>query len=323
MPRFEEILLDEAALSPPRLDADPLQLETRGVTQQIHQTLLWAKCTIHKNSVAAKLRQVGRAEDAQVLENCHTQYTYAQCKGCSRVNRFPNRCDRFYCPECQPRLAADRKKAVEWWATEVRQPKHVVLTVQNVNDLNKGHVKQLRRWWTNLRRSKLAANWHGGFYSIEVTNEGKGWHLHIHALIDARWIDSFRLSEHWAKVTSGMGRIVKVKDARGKDYLAEVTKYCVKGPQLAAWTPETITTFIDAFQGVRTFGVFGSLYGARTKFAEWWHQVRNVKPICQCGCSEAWYFSESEWLERDLVPNIEAKPIPPPSRDLTIPLPLD
>lgn len=316
--------LDESPQNPPRFDPSPVKLESRGTTQQQHQALLWAKCTIHKNTIAAKLRMSGRVFEAGNLEKCHSIYTIAVCNGCNRVQKFPNRCDLFYCPECQPRLSQDRKKAVEWWTREVRQPKHVVLTVKNVPNLTKQHVQEVRRWFTKLRRSKFARNWTGGFYSIEVTNEGKGWHVHLHILVDAKWIDAIQLSEAWAKQTNNFGRIVKVKDARGKDYLAEVTKYCVKGAQLAAWNASEISTFIDSFSGVRTFGVFGSLYGARTKFREFWKSVRDSKPTCQCGCCSARYYSESEFLELDLRPTPNTSNLPPPVPDTqTLWLPFD
>jgi hypothetical protein len=310
---IDEYLPSESTEIPPRFDAQPVKLENRGTTSQFPQLTLWSKCTIYKNSVAAKLREAGRTLEAANLEDCHSTFTVAVCSGCGSTNRFPNRCDLFYCPECQPRLSHDRKKAVEFWCREIKQPKHVVLTVKNVPDLTTAHVQEFRLWLTRLRRSKFAANWLGGFYTIEVTNEGSGWHLHAHLLVDAKWIDAMELSTQWARVTRAMGRIVKVKDARSKDYLREVTKYVVKGVMLAAWSKETIVTFIDAFRNVRTFGVFGSLYGIRTKFAEWWRQLRKSTPKCPCGCSEATYFSESQFLEWDLLPNRQERPLPPPT----------
>ena len=307
---------NEGPEHPPRFDA-PVKLEKRGTTSQLHQSLLWSKCTIHKNTIAAKLRSIARISDALTLEDCHTQYTFAVCNGCNHVQKFPNRCDNFFCPECQPRLSQDRKKAVEWWTREIHQPKHVVLTVKNTKDLTKQHVREFRSWFSKLRRTKFARFWQGGFYSIEVTNEGNDWHLHLHALINAHWIDAVELSRLWMKITNGFGRIVKVKDARGQNYLAEVTKYCVKGVQLAAWSPQQIATFIDAFRGIRTFGVFGELYGMRTKFREWWKQVRGARPKCSCGCCDARYFSEAEWLQLDFVPVNESASIPPPKPELT------
>jgi hypothetical protein len=101
------------------------------------------------------------------------------------------------------------------------------------------------------------------------------------------------LSTEWMKVTRGLGRIVKVMDARRVDYLKEVTKYAVKGNQLAAWSGEEIAMFIDAFTGVRTFGVFGSLYGKRTEFREWIAQLQQHKLKCKCGCEEFWY--QTDW----------------------------
>jgi hypothetical protein len=303
-------------------DLPSVQLERRGLTSQtaqvadsaavpLWQVEFWSKQTIHKNAVAAKLREVGDFEHAESLERCHSEWTVAHCGDCGRVKKFPNRCDCFYCAECQPRLAGERKKAVEWWTKLVCQPKHVVLTVQNTAELTKAHVLEFKRWWAKLRRRVFARNWSGGFYSIELTNEGNGWHLHLHALIDTKWIDGGQLAVEWQKVTNGLGRIVCVKDARAKNYLAEVTKYAVKGVDLAKWTGAEIQTFIAAFDGVRTFGVFGSLYGARTKFAEFIATLRDAKPKCECGSCNIQYYSEADWLLREHRPSVPSKPKPP------------
>lgn len=301
----------------------PVQLETGGVTAPISPPLrtsvphasqpeFWSSQTTHKNSVAAKLRTAGRPDLAQDLEDCHSRFTYAVCNDCGRVGKFPNRCDRHYCPECQPRLAHERKEAVQWWVTLIEQPKHVVLTLRNVPDLTRAHVKEAKKWLAALRRRKFCRPWRGGFYSIEVTNEGRGWHLHFHLLVDCRWIDAGQLAVEWNKTTAGGGHIVKVKDARGHDYLREVTKYTVKGSQLAAWTPDQVRTFVEVFDGVRTFGVFGTLYGARTEFAEWLKEIRDKKPRCECGSCDVSYYNEVEFLELDLQPTIPTKPKPPP-----------
>lgn len=302
---------------------ESLRLERRGVTSHPITTRkvqkpplangeLWKKQTIHKNSVSAKLRTIGWHHEADKLELCHTEFTVAQCTGCKDARAFPNRCDQFYCPECQPRLSHDREKAVKWWTQTIAQPKHVVLTVRNIPDFTKGHVREFKKWFTRLRRMKFARNWRGGFYSLEVTNEGKGWHLHLHALVDAHWIDQQQLSDAWNKANGGAGFIVKVKDARGTDYLRELTKYAVKGSELAAWNPETIKTFITAMRGTRTFGVFGSLYGKRTEWKDWLKTIADTQLKCKCGCSEFRFFTEQKWLERDLIPDESLKPRPPP-----------
>lgn len=315
--------IDESDFDHERPDLAPLQLEQRGITEQEtsrndtdsvdqNQFSLWSAATIHKNTVAAKLRQAGLTELAATLEHCHTIPTYALCTNCGRHQRFMNRCDNFICPECAPRRSNDRKRAVQWWSARISQPKHVTLTVKNTVEITKGHVQEFKRWFKNLRRSKFCGNWQGGFYTIEITNEGKGWHLHIHCLVDAVWIDAIGLSSAWIKATNGMGRIVKVKSARCESYLKQVTKYLVKGNQLAAWSPSQLAEFYGAFDGLRTFGVFGSLYGKRTEFAEWFKAMRDQKPACKCGCRDQIIFSEFAWLSRDLTSNPVTEPRPPP-----------
>lgn len=301
----------------------PLKLEVRGITSQKPEATsperktnrtpnFWAQSVIHRNCVAAKLREAGADKIASKLEDCHAHTTIAICTNCSKVRTFANRCDLFYCPQCASRLQKERAEQVAWWAAEVRQPKHVVLTVRNFQNLTPEVVDWFRDCWSKLRRSKFASNWRGGFYRFEITNEGKGWHLHLHALVDALWIDQFRLKEQWRKNTDGAGYIVKVKDARGTDYLHEVTKYVVKGHQLAAWKPQQILEFVTAFTGKRTFGVFGSLYGKRTEFAEWIADLKSAKPACECGSDAHVFYDETEWEihKLDLRPTIRPKPAP-------------
>lgn len=327
--RFAEEGTDQLTWSPdfqpePRLvGSEAIQLERRGVTQasahrfplktHTDKTLeFWGKQTTHKNTVAAKLRQAGEVDAAAKLELCHSYYTFAICRECGVTKKFPNRCDQFYCPECQPHLSNERKKQVEWWIPTVQNPWHVVLTVKNIPDLLPAHVDEFRRWWTNLRNRKFCAGWEGGFYSMEVTNEGKGWHLHLHALVSAHFIDSFELSRQWASVTNGMGRIVHARHATGDTYLNEVAKYVVKGSQLAAWTPDQVLTFIRAFTGKRCFGVFGSLYGMRTEFAEWVAELKQQKPKCDCGSCNIRYLSEADYLLLDCQPTTGQQRAQPP-----------
>jgi hypothetical protein len=186
-----------------------------------------------------------------------------------------------------------------------------VLTVRNTDRISKEHIKALQTGFARLRRQKVFRGVRGGFYRIEVTNEGKGWHLHIHSLVEARWIDAPALAIAWEKATKGAGCIVKVRDCRKDEYLREVTKYLAKPQQVAAWSAEDVTAYVLAFQKARTFGVFGSLYGMRTEFAEMVADLKQSRPRCPCGGCSVSYFSELEWsvLEERLVPN--SKPRPP------------
>ena len=312
-------------------DCTPLKLEPRGTKpqtfthlrtkkQDIWQPELFDKQLHHRQATVSKLRIAGRNDLADPLEACRTYHTVALCNHCGAAKRFPNRCDLFYCAQCQPRLARERAEQIAWWARTVKQPKHVVLTIKNITNLSPGHVDEFRKYFTRLRRSKFARNWLGGFYSLEVTYENQGWHLHLHALINARWIDATELSKKWNSITNGLGYIVHVRDCRGTDYLRQVTKYVVKGNQLAAWKPEQIVTFIEAFQGKRTFAVFGQLYGLRTEFSEFVKGLRERKSKCECGCNSIRYLTEEAYEALEAIGTPQPKPRPPPQVDPQLPL---
>jgi hypothetical protein len=277
------------------LPSGPLQLEHTGLTSHFQQLEFWQLQVLWKEAVALKLYEAGEQALAEPVSFCHTKQGFAQCEGCKAVRTFWNRCDLFYCPMCQPRLAAERKQSVEWWTKQIHQPKHVVLTQRNTGQITFQQVKQAKANLTKLRRSKFAKGWRGGTWSLEITNESRGWHLHFHLLVDANWIDQSQLAIRWGKLVGQSYAVVKVKDCRGAEYLQQIAKYVVKGSDLAKWSAAEVTQFVYALNGQRTFGVFGTLYGKRTQWAEWIKSLRTHGKECACGCTKWKIFTDLEW----------------------------
>jgi len=260
----------------------PLKLETTGLTPQ---TEFWQSAHVHKESIAAKLREGGQPALAQVLDDCCSDAKALVCASCGKFKTFFTHCDNFFCPCCQARLSRARRREVEWWTKAIGQPKHVVLTVRNAGTLDKTYLKWFKACLGKLRRRKFARNWHGGFYSIEVTNEGRGWHVHAHLLIDARFIDNQALAVEWANIVGQDFAIVKVKDVRQKSYLNEVTKYAVKSHDLARWSAADVVAFVVAVKGSRMFGTFGSLFKQRGEWREFIDTQTREPEKCPCGCT--------------------------------------
>ena len=237
-------------------------LEKRGVTPQIDLPGL-AGAIIFNRSIAAKLWECGRSELSGPLEACRTEETICRCLACNHTHAFWNRCDRFYCPICAPRLAFKRRERLQWWTNQVKDPKHLVLTARNAKILSREYVKWFKVQWASLRRSKFARNWIGGLYAFETTNEGRGWHFHMHAIIEADWIDNSTLAIEWARRVNQDFAIVHVKAVGDQSYAHEIMKYCAKGSEVAAWPGHEIAAWIDALTGSRMFGVFGQLFKDR------------------------------------------------------------
>ena len=119
--------------------------------------------------------------------------------------------------------------------------------------------------------------------TVEITNNGKGWHLHSHWLVDADELDPREISVTWGKLVGQEYAIVKVKPVEATDYLSELCKYVAKGSEIASWAPEQIWEFTTAIRGRRFFFTFGSLTKLAAEVRE---EIRFLKPEaagCDCG----------------------------------------
>jgi hypothetical protein len=308
-----------------REDAVPIgeavKLEHRGVTSQSaeqrqgpdRQRVFEFVPTILRDTICRKLADFGRLDLTEGIGDCHSRRTVKQCTGCRKHSVFFNRCETKFCPICAPRLARERRETVEWWTKQLTQPKHVVLTARNTETITKERVLAFKEAFQKLRRRKLTRNWLGGFYSLEVTNEGRGWHLHMHVLVNARFVPADQLAVEWGKLIGQDFAIVKVKDCRDRSYLGEVTKYAVKGTELAGWTGADIAALMDAFEGVRVFGVFGELFKKRAEFREFLEALQGELPRCECGCDKWRILGEDEFNWEEIEREILLGPRPPPS----------
>ena len=283
---------------PHLLDPSPLSLHTPRKPQAkptAKQRGLGFDGQVLKETIIRKLREYGDTASARTLAGCHTQKWIQLCNGCRAQRVFYNRCENFFCPCCAKRLASERRKSVEWWAEKVDQAKHVVLTARNTEEITKAQVLAFKAAFAKLRRRAIAKNWKGGFYALEITNEGKGWHLHLHAFVQARWIDQSKLAVEWANCIGQSFAIVYVKDGRKADYLRELCKYVTDGNEVAKWSGSDIAAYIAAFTGVRTFGCFGDLYKLRSEHRAFLDSIQSTNTACPCGCTSFRYFDENEW----------------------------
>jgi hypothetical protein len=107
------------------------------------------------------------------------------------------------------------------------------------------------------------------------------------------------IATSWAKLLGQDSAIVAAKDVRDRSYLQEVTKYAVKGSEIASWSGETAKEFILAFEGVRQFSCFGSLYKDRALRQTIKEGLTPGKPTCKACMSDNLRYldqHEEQWL---------------------------
>jgi len=231
------------------------------------------------------------------------------CTGCTKTRTAKTRCDLKWCPSCQHALAARTADRYARIMGAIQWPLRVTLTAQNYGYDEPNGIRQLRRAWGKLRRLRwFRAKVVGGVTAFEVTDTGKGYHFHAHALFDCRWLSVTvtppkvgATKEEWRKkakaaatevgqqwsLCCGRPASVQVRRVWTADKgdigpaLAETLKYSVKGSDLVE-CDHAIGPLIDELDATRMITSFGSCFG-RPEFK----RRRSVPAACDCGC-QAW-----------------------------------
>lgn len=199
----------------------------------------------------------------------------------------------------------------------------MTLTMRNVSDLSHDAVRHLRRAFGKLRNRKLwRAHVLAGVASIEVTNIGNGWHPHLHAVLDCRWLAyktpepgrkqtptthpeiyqaaAAELEAAWSRCLGQETSSVKIKRCSAETVTKEVLKYSIKGSDLIE-SPDRIGDIIRALDATRLLTTFGRAHGSAVREiraqAKAEHSLEEeafkalLPPRCYCGCEE-WFPAE-------------------------------
>ena len=228
----------------------------------------------------------------------HNYYTIDQIKLAGLIS-----CKKhLLCPVCA-RIRA--LKSIQTYMDKYKQvitekpnlkPIFITLTVKNGPDLDE-RFNHLKTAFTKLsHRRKNARNKSysdtefgkidGAVFSYETTNNGKGWHPHLHMLALAdTWLDQSKLAAEWESIT-GDSYIVDIRRIRGEpiDGFAEVFKYALKFGSLSL--EDNFQAYLS-FRGKRLQGALGSLWGVQVPevmtddlpadlpFEEWFYEYRH------------------------------------------------
>ncbi len=203
------------------------------------------------------------------------------CTCCGNEKETPLRCKRRYCPACQPKLAAEKVQKWKSAIAGIQWPLFVTLTMGNSEDPDSIHF--IKKRWSAFRRRKLIqTKVKGGVATFEITNKGQGWHPHIHAIMDCRWLSleipeplrrdppevikekcslaQRELSALWAKQIDQPISIVHVRRVYDPGKIAlEVLKYALKGNELLECA-EPIAPLLRSIKGTRLLAGWGSMH---------------------------------------------------------------
>lgn len=264
-------------------------------------------------AIIAALQQAHLHHDAHKMSLCREAYTVALCRHCNRTKTLQYHCDHPLCPDCAAWRSAKRAAALRGWIKSTWRPKHVVLTQPHSDQPLRAQLQQVKLALSRLRRTKWARHWVGGTWRVEITHGDHGWHVHLHLIVDAGWIDHRELSRRWAAATRNPTAVVWIKDLRTQDAAVEVTKYTIKPQTIHTVPPDRLLELLLAIRKNRLFGTWGT---ARPPKAPADPEAPEPEPqglVCECGASDWEFFSDAEWEAWTAIHGIpEPTPIPPP-----------
>jgi len=137
------------------------------------------------------------------------------------------------------------------------------LTLRNVPPGRlRATVDRIRRSWKKLLK-KYKKRWRGGLYVIEITMQSResGWHVHIHALIEGKFVHYKRLEADWRAIT-GDSYIVYIEHEKYTPVrnLRYILKDMAKAPKLCCRAAQV--EYDRALHGERLVHPFGSWFNA-------------------------------------------------------------
>lgn len=284
-----------------------------------------------RTRLEARLRAESRHDLADRLRDCGLPVRLV-CQCCGVMKEVEKRCDRRWCPVCQRAIAAARVARYRYAAARMTWPLFVTLTIPNSERAWDG-LRRIRAAFGRFRRTRFWNNAQiaGGVASIEITNRGRGWHPHLHSLMDCRWLAvdttppykgddelvirskcvaaQAELAAAWAACIREPAGIVWVTRASG-GATVEVLKYAAD-PGTMLESEGSLGELIDAIDQHRLISTWGNCYGIGRLVRELAAEDRAPRPCDACG-KAAWTTYELAMRNGCVAWDREAATVRPP-----------
>jgi len=97
--------------------------------------------------------------------------------------------------------------------------------------------RKLMRAFARLRRTKAFEPSRGGVAALEITPSGKRFHIHIHAVVDAKWLNQDALETAWQRAIGSHG-VIHLQRIR---LPVAALEYITKAEPLKVWGSHMLT----------------------------------------------------------------------------------
>lgn len=165
------------------------------------------------------------------MTECSSRWVVSQTPDGPRLET--RRCRERLCPECQRVRSYRYQVAYEAFIAAAKHPKLLTLTLRTTDDEAGICIDKLYRCFKLLRRRQVwKTHCTGGYTIVELTpsQSGRGYHVHLHVLMDSAYIPVQWLSQQWLALTGDSFRVdIRVADKGSAKYLAKYVTKNVSG----------------------------------------------------------------------------------------------
>lgn len=172
-----------------------------------------------------------------------------------------DRCRDRFCVPCARERSRHIASRVGDFACG-KELRFITLTLRHTDRTMKADIDRLYSAFVKLRRRRLWSKSQTGgigFLEIKRSENGKGWHVHLHTIVEGRNIEQRDLSALWHKLT-GDSFIVKVQWCHTPEEAAfYAAKYSGKGIHGDCYKdPKVLLAAMEAIKGRRLVAKFGT-----------------------------------------------------------------
>jgi len=182
------------------------------------------------------------------------------CSHCGYPLRVKMSCGDRTCPTCRRKWYGYHYGALKRYISSWSKVYFLTLTLKNIPDseISRWHVHRLREAFSKLRY-RLKPSIKDGYYVIQMTNSGTGWHLHLHALFGGQFVPVSQISKAWHEITKD-SYIVNIKLVEKWEY---ALRYLLSdfrgGPRIREQDRETYNSLFRGSRLVQGFGKYSKI----------------------------------------------------------------
>ena len=258
-------------------------METKPITTVTKSYQARGKYYLVKRHIARAFGDAGRDNVAKKLYDCQETESLVFCSSCGNKWWVVTKCKLRVCPLCSYEEARRRGDMLVAISARMKFPKHLILTLPEIQRDGRAGIKKLRAAWNKLRRTTLMKEVEGGAYSIELKPKENGWHVHLHALLDCPFLPYQKIFSEWCRILNVTHVEIQIKCAESESQRRYMAKYVGKNESHED-NYDRIVEWYECTKGLRLFEIFGSYRAAAKALARAEKEKRAEGVPCRfCG----------------------------------------